>query len=341
MSNIYTIEQLRALQALPFERKILITQTRILEWYHRNGGKVYVSYSGGKDSSVLLALVRQQFPGVKACYVLTGLEYPEVTEFVRQTPNTDIIRPEKPFKQTILEKGYPVVSKDVAMTVKGYRRGKKWAVDRLDGLGKNGEPCAFMQNRYGRWRFLVDSDFPVSDDCCRIMKEAPLDKYQRKEGLVPFIGTLAEESDRREKGWLRSGCNAFDSSRPRSAPLSFWTEQDILRYIHRYKVPIPSVYGEVVRAEKVVAEGKDKGHFQMVYKTTGCQRTGCCFCLFGCHLEKEPNRIQRLAATHPKLYEYCLKDTDSGGLGLKRVMEYVGIPYKPATNKVIGENENE
>jgi hypothetical protein len=46
-------------------------------------------------------------------------------------------------------------------------------------------------------------------------------------------------------------------------------------------------------------------------------------------LEKEPNRIQQMSRTHPKLYEYCLKDFEAGGLGLKKVMDFVGIDYKP------------
>ena len=44
-------------------------------------------------------------------------------------------------------------------------------------------------------------------------------------------------------------------------------------------------------------------------KTTGCQRTGCVLCGFGCHLEKE-SRFLRLKETHPKFYNllYHLKN---------------------------------
>ena len=148
------------------------------------------------------------------------------------------------------------------------------------------------------------------------MKEAPLHKFARQTGLKPYIGTLAAESRIRTQGWLKAGCNSFTTGkRARSAPLSFWLEEEILQYIEYHKLPIAKVYGEITETKKGLA-------------TTGVERTGCMFCLFGCHLEKEPNRIQKMAATHPKLHDYCLKDFEDGGLGLRQVMEYVGIPYE-------------
>lgn len=75
---------------------------------------------------------------------------------------------------------------------------------------------------------------PISHYCCHVMKKAPLREYQRKTKTVPFLGTLAEESRIRQQAWIRHGCNAFDSKKPTSQPLSFWTEQDILRYLVEY-----------------------------------------------------------------------------------------------------------
>lgn len=63
------------------------------------------------------------------------------------------------------------------------------------------------------------------------MKKQPIKAYQHKNDLYPFLGTLAEESRIRKQAWIRHGCNAFDSKSPTSQPLSFWTEQDILKYI--------------------------------------------------------------------------------------------------------------
>ena len=314
MDNKYTREDLKRLQSLPWGNKVLISQTRILEWYHRNCGRVYISFSGGKDSTVLLHLVRQQFPEVPAVFINTGLEYPEVVEHVKTIENVTTIRPKLSFRQVIEKCGYPVISKDVAFTIAGYRRGAQWAIERMTGTCRDGTPHRFRENLYKRWRFLIDAPFLMSDDCCEHIKELPLARYSAAGQLVPYVGLLASESRRRTDAWLKIGCNSFEGRRARSAPLSFWTEQDILHYIDFYKIPIASVYGEVVK------DGDN-------YKTTGLERTGCMFCLFGCHLEKQPNRIQQMAKTHPKLYEYCLRDFDKGGLGLREVMDFVGIPY--------------
>ena len=56
---------------------------------------------------------------------------------------------------------------------------------------------------------------------------------------------------------------------------------------------------------------------------TGVNRTGCMFCMFGVHLEKEPNRFQKMKNTHPQLYDYCINK-----LNLKEVLEFIGVPYE-------------
>lgn len=112
---------------------------------------------------------------------------------------------------------------------------------------------------------------------------------------------------------MKNGCNAFNAKRPVSQPMSFWTEQDVLKYLKQFNVPYASVYGDIVKDEN--------GNLY----TTGCDRTGCIFCGFGCHLEKEPNRSQRLKQTHPQLWEYCMRDWEEGGLGLRKPLEYIGV----------------
>ena len=74
--------------------------------------------------------------------------------------------------------------------------------------------------------------------------------YQRAHKVVPFLGTLAEESRIRQQAWIRNGCNAFDSKKPQSTPIAFWTEQDILQYIVEYGLDIAPVYGDIVSVDK-------------------------------------------------------------------------------------------
>ena len=314
--NKYTLEDLKAMQAWSLERKIQVTQTRLIEWYQKFDGKVRVSFSGGKDSTVLLHIARQLYPDIEAVFVDTGLEYPEVRDFVKTFDNVTILRPKMRFDEVIKKYGYPLISKETALTLHYARHNKsEWAFKRLDGEYKR---------QYKKYKPLLDTDFNTSHFCCLVMKESPLNRYASKAGKHPIVATMACESGRREQAWIQTGCNAFDGKRPVSKPMSFWTEQDVLEYLRRYKVPYASVYGDIVEKN-----GK--------LRTTGCDRTGCVFCGFGAHLEKEPTRFQRLKDTHPKLYNYCLNGgeyDDEGlwrptkdGLGMRHVFEELNRLY--------------
>lgn len=312
--NKYTSEDLKIMQSWPLGRKIQVTQTRIIEWYQRNNGKVYVSFSGGKDSTVLLDLVRRIYPDVPAVFIDTGLEYPELREFVKTVPNVIWLKPEMNFRNVIEKYGYPLISKDVAEKIYSARKGG-YALKRFDDDSEYNKKYGCMYS-VAIWTWLKDSNIPISNKCCTEMKKKPSKKYEKETGNKPIVGTMACESRTRKTAWLKNGCNAFDSKRPISQPMSFWTEQDVLRYIKDFNISYASVYGDIIKDEI----GK--------YCTTGYHRTGCVFCGFGCHLEKEPNRFQRLKQTHPKLWNYCMKPWDEGGLGMKEVLDYIGVKYE-------------
>lgn len=103
-----TNEQLKMLQALPLNIKIRKTEQRIREWYEHWEGQVYVSFSGGKDSTVLLDIARHVYPNMPAVFSDTGLEYPEIKEFVKSFPNVTIVKPKHSFKQILTKYGYPI-----------------------------------------------------------------------------------------------------------------------------------------------------------------------------------------------------------------------------------------
>jgi 3'-phosphoadenosine 5'-phosphosulfate sulfotransferase (PAPS reductase)/FAD synthetase len=239
--NKYTVEDLKTMQAWPFARKIMVTQTRIQEWYQRFDGKVAVNFSGGVDSTVLLDWARRCYPDVAAVFVDTGLEWPEVREFALSKDNVTALKPqfckvctdcvEGCFPKIVRKHGWNYPSKDVAMSVKYARRESKWAIDRFAGLNADGTESPYKKSTYNRWAFLVDSPFSISDDCCHILKERPLDKWHKATGCVPIVGTLASESRRRRDAWMLTGCNAFDAKKQISKPMSFWRQTDVLRYL--------------------------------------------------------------------------------------------------------------
>ena len=306
--------RLKELQALPLERKIGFTAARIAEFYKAMNGKVYVSFSGGKDSTVLLYIARKLFPDIRACFADTGLEYPEIREFVKTFPNVDFVRPEMPFNKVIEKYGYPVISKEVAQRIYEYRKKPEGVAACYLGF-KKWEDTQFKKSStaHDRWAFLVDAPFKISHKCCHEMKKKPLHRYHKETGLFPIVATMAEESFRRKIAWGMYGCNVLTGENPRSAPMSFWTEQDVLTYLQTMKIPIASVYGDIVQTT-------DGGGLT----TSGCKRTGCMFCMFGVQLDKEPNRFQRMYYTHPKQWDYCINH-----LGVGKVLDYIGVPYEP------------
>ena len=131
MENKHTISDLYQMQALPLSAKIRMTENRIMAWVEEYGvDGVYVSFSGGKDSTVLLDIVRKLYPSVKAVFVDTGLEYPEIREFVKSFDNVDWLKPKMNFRQVIEKYGYPFISKEVSECVDGARKYLKILTDR-------------------------------------------------------------------------------------------------------------------------------------------------------------------------------------------------------------------
>ena len=403
--NRHNPEDLAQYQSLPLEAKIRMTKERIKAWYEswvrfeicniKTGktrfvtmdtrefgaepelkenewiksaidGQVYVSFSGGKDSTVLKHIVDSMFDDVPALFVNTGLEYPEIQKFAMSQKNVVTVRPEMRFDEVIKRYGYPVIGKKQAECVELARKNieqGRYSL-RLRTLGVIPEeaemlglelPAKEQLARYEKTvngsmfnipqhRYLLEAPFLVSAKCCNEMKKKPAKKYAKQTGRKPILGTLAEESMIRRNAWLKNGCNAFESKNPTSQPMSFWTEQDILHYIKKYDVPYCPVYGDIVVdfTDEDFADQMNIIDYLECYepedklKTTGCDRTGCIFCMFGCHLEKEPNRFQRLKETHPRQYQYCIGGGEmiegkwqpsKEGLGLGKVLDYIGVKY--------------
>ena len=282
-------------QAYPLDMKIDLSLQRIRYWYEKYVGAVYVAFSGGKDSTVLLDLVRSLFPEVPAVFVDTGLEYPEIRDFVRDTENVTWLRPTLTFRQVLEKYGWPVVSKQVADAVRRIR--SPGSSERTRRKALYGDERGSFGKLPNKWRFLLDAPFPISDKCCEIMKIRPVTKYHKRTSRASFVGTMAGDSNKRRYAYLKHGCYRDDLQVPRCTPLAFWTDVDIWDYIEQNHLPYCPVYD------------------------SGVRHTGCMFCCFGLHAESEPNRFQLMQQTHPQLWTYCMRN-----LGLREVLEFLGIP---------------
>jgi len=289
-----TFEEVKKRQNLTLDEKIAWANNRIDEWYTAWEGNVYVSFSGGKDSTVLLDIVRKKYRDVPAVFVNTGLEFPEIVEFVKSFQNLIILKPRISFIEVLNRYGYPVISKSQACAISRYRNTKS-EIQRYRRL--NGWPNGKKGMISKKYQYLIDAPFKISDECCNVMKIQPIKSYIKLSKRYGMNGSMASDSIKRACQYSKYGCNSFNTKEPISRPLSIWTEKDIWDYIYREGIKYCGIYD------------------------LGYSRTGCVFCMFGCGMEKEP-RFVKLKNTHPKLYQYCLEY-----LRMKEVLDYLKIPY--------------
>lgn len=282
-------QTLASLREMNLESKIIQTKYLIRCAVMEFGlDKVYISYSGGKDSTVLSHIAKTMYPDILHLFANTTNEYPETIQHIKweKEENCTNIITVLPidakgetwtFKKVVETYGYPMFSKRVSNAIRTYQhalseRTKQNSRDYIDRNFK----------KYEKYKEL-----PISDKCCDKLKKEPLRRKAKQLGLqCAILGILASESYQREKDWLEYGCNVFHERKDnQSRPLSFWNDEDILEYIERYDVKIPKLY--------------DMGY----------SRNGCMYCGFGVQLEPEgQNRYQRLKETHPVQYQYFISN---------------------------------
>lgn len=285
-----TLKELQEKQSWSLEQKVFHSLEVIGSYVTRLGGcdKVYVSFSGGKDSTVLLHLCQMLYPDIMAVFINTGNEWPEILQFVNRIKdegktNLHIIRPEMTPRQVWSQIGFPLVSKEAAQQIEIIRNNPtcKSAVRFLTrdkfGLAK-------------RWRYLIDEPYCTSAKCCSILKKQPAHKFEKETGRKPIIGIMASESILRTSSYIKmGGCNSFSDKRVVSWPLAIWTEQDILDFIEHKNLPIAEIYSK------------------------GVTRTGCVGCGFGAyHSDENRPSLKLLYELHPKYYDMIMSYTNNG-----------------------------
>lgn len=307
------LKTLQDRQGWSLEQKIDHSVGAVEAFIARTGRPVYVSFSGGKDSTVVLDLVRRFIdPNIKAVFNNTGNEYPEIVKFVKSTENVTIISPRIPIRKVISDYGFPLISKEQAL---GIREAKTTKSPKLLDIRLNGSPKS-KGRKVGkisdRWQFLIYEPFMVSEKCCEILKKRPFRDYEKRTGELPILGTMAGESRLRQQAYIsRGGCNSFKEGKLSSNPISIWTEDDIWAYIKRFNVPYCDIYNQ-----------------------RGCNRTGCMFCGFGAHIEKE-SRFRLLYRLHPEFYRICL-GYENNGVTYREALHKIGLtlpddPDRPLT----------
>lgn len=285
-----TAKELFELQALPLDSKVERTKELIVEFYERMHGRVCVAYSGGRDSTVLLHIVRSIYPDVPGVFSNTGLEYPEIVEFVKKQENILTVRPKLTYRQAIDKEGFPVVSKQVSGAIASIRNtGSRYR--RNATLGKIGGGMHALPKRY---RYLIAAPFKISDKCCNHLKKEPMKTLQKELKLAPYVGMMAEESMRRKNSWMKHTCNIYSEKAPISRPIMTWLQSDIRAYIEKHGIEVAPIYKYV-------------------------DRTGCTFCAFGCEAKDGMYKFKVLRHLHPKLFNATMEK-----MGFREVLEYMG-----------------
>ena len=279
---------LSKLRLLPLKEKIELTKKYIIDAISEFGpDSVYISYSGGKDSTVLSHIAKQLYPNILHIFADTTCEFPETIQHVeweRAVNKTNIITVYPynkngelwSFKKVVEYYGYPVFSKRVANAIRTYRHARtpRTIQNSID----------YIQRNFAKYEKYKELN--ISDKCCEVLKKNPIKRQAKKFGMkCVILGLLADESRQREKDLLQYGCNVFHiKSENQCRPLAFWTEADIQTYIEQYDVKISKLY--------------DMGY----------SRNGCMYCAFGAHLEKEGHqRFIQLKKTHPNEYTYFIQ----------------------------------
>lgn len=300
------IKELRERQGWSLEQKIDHSLGVIDQFYSRLGGKVYVSFSGGKDSTIVLWLARKIYPDIKAVFCNTGNEYPDIVRFVRETKsggaNLDIIYPKLKPKEVLANYGFPLISKEVSESIYDVKTNPySKHSQRLFGIIR----ANYQPRIADKYKHLLDVDYKVSAKCCTKLKKEPFKRFEKETGLSPILGNMASESRLRETQYrVQGGCNVFKEGvkgRNISRPLSIWLEQDVWNCIERYKIPIADIYRK------------------------GAMRTGCMFCGYGCQFADD-NRLRLVHSMYPKMYDMFMNYTNNG------------VTYREALRKVLAVN---
>ena len=285
----YRRDTLSSLRSMSLEAKIIQTKSLIRQAIITFGEEnCYISYSGGKDSTVLSHIAKQLYPNILHLFANTTNEYPETLKHIQWEKNknkTNIItvlpKDKKgklwTFKRVVANYGYPMFSKRIANAIRTYQHAKteRTKQNSIDYINRNFK-------KYYKYK-----DLSISDKCCEKLKKEPLRRKAKELGMkCVILGVLASESYQREKDWLENGCNVFFKYKDNQCrPLSFWTESDIIEYIEKYNVKISELYN------------------------MGYSRNGCMYCGFGVQLEDpQYNRYKKLKETHPVQYSYFINN---------------------------------
>ena len=288
--NLYAYAELDRLRALSLDKKIAWSLERIeraLILLKRPS----LAFSAGKDSTVLLHLVRQFAPDIITIYGNTTIEFPECIQFAKRLKhewklNFYEARPDRSFWWIVENYGWPLMGKTFGVGGVAHKTSREQFFDDLAARGE-------LDGQYA-----IQAEVPISSACCTFLKERPSEKLQQALGVDGvFLGILASESRQRMFNFLQYG-EWYKTKEGiwKSHPLAIWTDDDIWAYIRREKLPYATLY--------------DMGYYNDYGDFVCHKRNGCMFC--GMDIKFKDNHLAIMRRTHPKIWNFLIKKKGLG-----------------------------
>lgn len=278
---------------------------RIEDLYYKTNGKCYLSFSGGKDSTVLLALIKMcedilTIPknSIPAVFCDTGIELGATKDFVKWVKenwyqNIVIIKPQITFSQVIKDYGKPMKSKLKSEYLERYQNNKEnKAIEYLlnSDITKN-----FAKTKIANKDLHLihpDFDIKVSNKCCEKLKKRPFSIYNKRHDIEGYyLGIRTNEGGARvlnAKKRLDNGgklCTATKGKYTVKMPIIDWTNEEMEMFIKKYNVPLSKAYTE-----------------------QGYERTGCFLCPFSLQINKNLEKLYKYEPNRYKASMFWLKD---------------------------------
>lgn len=246
----------------------------------------YISFSGGKDSTILHHLVDMALPDNKIPRVFsnTGIEYNMILEFVKDQAINDsrfkIIYPKKNIKNMLENVGYPFKSKQHSHIVGIFQRsGKSLSVRKyLKEVEGNSVICCPKKLQY---QFTDNFNIKLSDKCCYELKKKPFKQWEKENNKTIVITGM-----RTEEGGQRMGMNCIVMDKDKNIikfhPLSVVSNEWEEWFIKKFNIELCELY----------------------YPPYNFERTGCKGCPFALHLQEQLDLMEKLLPNERKQCEF-------------------------------------
>lgn len=250
----------------------------------------YISYSGGKDSTILSWLIDKAIPtnNIPRVYADTGIELNIIKNFVYNKALNDeriiIIKPSKNIKETLEKNGYPFKSKGHSAALNRFqRKGKITSVKQYLGEREDKKPWVKGCPKKLKYQFTEDFNIKISDKCCIELKEKPLEEWKKTNNKkYAIVGIRTAEGGRR----FNAKCLAFRGDKLKAfQPLVPVTDDFENWIIEKYNIEICDIY-------------KPPYNFK---------RTGCKGCPFNITLQKELDTLEKYFPSERKQCEIIWK----------------------------------